>query len=90
VLEAIITRLGEDRVMLAGRDVTELASGQRLLVAAYEQTAEVRATLQTALEAITEAFAVYDVLRDEEFASALSWAWSLLLPSPLRTRSATH
>jgi hypothetical protein len=65
VLEAVITRLGQDRVVLAGRDVTELASGQRLLAAAYEQTAEVRATLQTALDATTEAFAVYDVVRDQ-------------------------
>ena len=53
-------------MVLAGRDVTELASGQRLLVAAYEQTAEVRATLQTALDATTEAFAVYDVVRDQD------------------------
>ncbi|HEX2810539.1 MAG TPA: sensor domain-containing diguanylate cyclase, partial [Kineosporiaceae bacterium] len=66
VLEAVITRLGQDRVVLAGRDVTELASGQRLLAAAYEQTAEVRATLQTALDATSEAFAVYDVVRDQD------------------------
>jgi diguanylate cyclase (GGDEF)-like protein len=64
VLETVITRLDPDRVVLAGRDVTELVRGQRSLAAAYEQTAEVRATLQTALDASTEAFAVYDVVRD--------------------------
>lgn len=68
-LECLMTRhgvQGAERVVVATRDVTELVAGERLLAAAYEMTAEVRATLQTALDATTDAFAVYDVERDAE------------------------
>jgi diguanylate cyclase (GGDEF)-like protein len=68
-LECLMTRhgvQGAERVVVATRDVTELVAGERLLAAAYEMTAEVRATLQTALDATTDAFAVYDVERDVE------------------------
>jgi diguanylate cyclase (GGDEF)-like protein len=58
------TRDGGERVVVTTRDVTELVAGERLLSAAYEMTAEVRATLQTALDATSDAFAVYDVERD--------------------------
>jgi diguanylate cyclase (GGDEF)-like protein len=65
-LECVMTRCtGEaERVVIATRDVSELVAGERLLSAAYEMTAEVRATLQTALDATSDAFAVYDVERD--------------------------
>lgn len=68
-LECLMARLsagGVERVVVATRDVTELAAGERLLTAAYEMTAEVRATLQTALDATSDAFAVYDVERGDE------------------------
>jgi len=66
-LECVMSRLGGedgDQVVVATRDVSELVAGERLLSAAYEMTAEVRATLQTALDATSDAFAVYDVERD--------------------------
>jgi diguanylate cyclase (GGDEF)-like protein len=69
VLEFLMTRHGAEddgRVVVATRDVTELVTGERLLTAAYEMTAEVRATLQTALDATSDAFAVYDVEPDDE------------------------
>lgn len=67
-LECVMTRApGEtERVVVATRDVTDLVAGERLLAAAYEMTAEVRATLQTALDATSDAFAVYDVVRDDD------------------------
>ncbi len=64
VLECLISRLQEELVVLSFRDISELAAGERLLAAAYEMTAEVRATLQTALDSTSDAFAVYDVERD--------------------------
>ncbi|MFI7589196.1 diguanylate cyclase domain-containing protein [Spongisporangium articulatum] len=68
VLEVAVTRAAADRVLLIGRDVTETLAEQALLSAAYEQTAQVRAVLQTALDATALAFAVYDVTRDEHLA----------------------
>jgi diguanylate cyclase (GGDEF)-like protein len=68
-LECLMTRYGTpgvERVVVATRDVTELVAGERLLATAYEMTAEVRATLQTALDATSDAFAVYEVERDAE------------------------
>jgi diguanylate cyclase (GGDEF)-like protein len=68
-LECVMTRLltaDGERVVVATRDVSELVAGERLLAAAYEMTAEVRATLQTALDATSDAFAVYDVVRDDD------------------------
>jgi diguanylate cyclase (GGDEF)-like protein len=71
VVECMIVRLTAepiDRVVVAVRDISELAAGERLLAAAYEMTADVRATLQTALDATSDAFAVYDVVRDADAA----------------------
>jgi diguanylate cyclase (GGDEF)-like protein len=68
-LECLMTRLvtaDGEHVVVTTRDVSELVAGERLLAAAYEMTAEVRATLQTALDATSDAFAVYDVGRDED------------------------
>ena len=66
VFEASVTPYGADRVVVDFRDVTETVRGERLLANAYEATAAVRATLQTALDATSEAFAVYDVIRDDQ------------------------
>jgi len=66
VFEACVTPYGGDRVVVEFRNVSETARGERLLAAAYEATAEVRATLQTALDATSEAFAVCDVVRDDQ------------------------
>ncbi|HET9655947.1 MAG TPA: GGDEF domain-containing protein [Kineosporiaceae bacterium] len=68
VVECLLTRLATDpaeAVVMTVRDISELAAGERLLAAAYEMTAEVRATLQTALDSTSDAFAVYDVVRDD-------------------------
>lgn len=68
VVECLLTRLATDQgegVVMTMRDISELAAGERLLAAAYEMTAEVRATLQTALDSTSDAFAVYDVVRDD-------------------------
>lgn len=68
-LEFVITRLLVDDaeyVVVVEHDVTEIVIGERLLTAAYEMTAEVRATLQTALDSTSDAFAVYDVEREEQ------------------------
>ena len=61
VMDIAMWAVGEDRVASMGRDITDLAAGERLLAAAYEQTAAVRATMQAALDATTDGFAVYDV-----------------------------
>jgi diguanylate cyclase (GGDEF)-like protein len=66
VFEASLTPYGADRVVVEFRDITETVRGERLLANAYEATAAVRATLQTALDATSEAFAVYDVVRDDQ------------------------
>jgi diguanylate cyclase (GGDEF)-like protein len=66
VFEASVTPYGADRVVLEFRDVTEAVRGERLLANAYEATAAVHATLQTALDATSEAFAVYDMVRDDQ------------------------
>jgi hypothetical protein len=65
-LEVGLAPFGDDRIAVTCRDISERVNGERLLSLAYEQTAKVRATLQTALDATTDAFAVYDVLRDQE------------------------
>jgi diguanylate cyclase (GGDEF)-like protein len=64
-LEVHVAPFGADRVVVTCRDISEKVAGERLLTLAYEQTANVRATLQTALDATSDAFAVYDVVRCE-------------------------
>lgn len=68
--ELTLTPYGPDGVIVDARDVSETARAERLLTAAYEDAAHVRATLQTALDATTDAFAVYDVEHDEELRPA--------------------
>ncbi|HEY6795082.1 MAG TPA: diguanylate cyclase [Kineosporiaceae bacterium] len=64
VLEGRSVKLDDDTLLVTWRDVTDIVEGERLLERAYEETAEMRATLQTALDATTDCFAVY----------ALEWA----------------
>jgi diguanylate cyclase (GGDEF)-like protein len=65
-LEAHAAPFGDDRVVLSLRDITEKVAAQRLLAEAYEQAANARATLQTALDATSDAFAVFDVACAED------------------------
>ena len=63
-LQLHIAAFGAERVVLIARDITERVTGELLLAQAHQQTANARATLQTALDATSDAFAVYDVARD--------------------------
>ena len=63
-LQLHVAAFGADRVVLTARDITERVTGEKLLTQAHQQTANARATLQTALDATSDAFAVYDVVRD--------------------------
>ena len=58
--------LDAQTVLVTWRDVTDLLEGERLLNAAYDETAEMRATLQTALDATSDGFAVYNLTRGED------------------------
>lgn len=53
----------DDRVVLTCQDITERVAGERSQAQAYQEAASARATLQTALDSTSDAFAVYDVLR---------------------------
>jgi diguanylate cyclase (GGDEF)-like protein len=64
VLDVALARMGDRRVIAASRDVSDVVADESLLAAAYEETAEVQATLQTALDATTDAFAIYDLNHD--------------------------
>jgi diguanylate cyclase (GGDEF)-like protein/PAS domain S-box-containing protein len=59
VLEGRSVLLDDDTLLVTWRDVTDIVDGERLLERAYEETAEMRATLQTALDATSDCFAVY-------------------------------
>ncbi|HEX2805277.1 MAG TPA: sensor domain-containing diguanylate cyclase [Kineosporiaceae bacterium] len=63
VVDSVQVRLETDTVLSTWRDVTELLAGERRLDEADRETAEVRATLQTALDATSDGFAVLDVDR---------------------------
>jgi len=64
IFEGIQVPLGGDLILSTWRDVTERVHAERALALAYEETGAVRSTLQTALDATSDAFAVYDVRRD--------------------------
>ena len=65
VLDGVVTLLDTDLVLTTWRDVTDAVEGERLLERAYEETAEMRATLQTALDATSDGFAVYSLEWDD-------------------------
>jgi diguanylate cyclase (GGDEF)-like protein/PAS domain S-box-containing protein len=66
VLEGRSVKLDADTLLVTWRDVTDVVEGERLLGRAYEETAEMRATLQTALDATSDCFAVYALEWDED------------------------
>ena len=70
VTESIQVRLDADTVVSSWRDVTETVQQQELLARAYEETASARAALQAALDATTDSFAVYGLVRDDAGAVA--------------------
>jgi len=59
-----LARMGDHLVIAASRDVSDVVADESLLASAYEQTAEVQATLQTALDATTDAFAIFELNHD--------------------------
>jgi diguanylate cyclase (GGDEF)-like protein len=58
-------RVAPDLVITGWHDVTGYVRREQVLGTAWERTASVQATLQTALDSTSDAFAVYDVVRDE-------------------------
>jgi diguanylate cyclase (GGDEF)-like protein/PAS domain S-box-containing protein len=64
--EGFQLRIETDVLLLSWRNVTDKIEGERLLNAAYDETAEMRATLQTALDATSDGFAVYNLTRGED------------------------
>ncbi|HEX2809347.1 MAG TPA: diguanylate cyclase, partial [Kineosporiaceae bacterium] len=65
VTDGVHVRLDANTVLSTWRDVTDLLRGERLLSTAHDDAAEVRATLQTALDATSDGFAVFDLERDD-------------------------
>ncbi len=65
VTDSVQVRLDDDTVVSSWRDVTDMAHQQELLARAYEETAQARAALQTALDATSDSFAVYGLERDD-------------------------
>jgi diguanylate cyclase (GGDEF)-like protein/PAS domain S-box-containing protein len=66
VWDGFQVRLDLDTLLVGWRDVTQIIEGERLLSRAYDETAEMRVTLQTALDATSDGFAVYGLERDED------------------------
>jgi diguanylate cyclase (GGDEF)-like protein len=64
VTEGVQVPLDADTVLSSWRDVTEHMRHQKLLARAYEETAQARTALQAALDATSDSFAVYALLRD--------------------------
>jgi diguanylate cyclase (GGDEF)-like protein/PAS domain S-box-containing protein len=66
VLDGVQVRLDVDLVMSTWRDVTEMVQAERRLAQAYQETAAVRATLHTALDATSDGFLVFELDRDQD------------------------
>ena len=66
VLDSVQVLLPGDRLLSSWRDVTEQTHREQLLAEAYEDTARVRVVLQTAIDAMVDAFLVHQVQRDPE------------------------
>jgi diguanylate cyclase (GGDEF)-like protein/PAS domain S-box-containing protein len=66
VLDSSQVLLPGDRLLCSWRDVTEQTRREQLLAEAYEDTARVRVVLQTAIDAMVDAFLVHQVERDLE------------------------
>lgn len=59
IYDGLASPLEDDLLLYTWRDVTDAVEGERMLERAYEETADMRATLQTALDATSDGFAVY-------------------------------
>jgi PAS domain-containing protein len=66
VLDSVQVLLPGDRLLCSWRDVTEQTHREQLLAEAYEDTARVRVVLQTAIDAMVDAFLVLQVERDHD------------------------
>jgi diguanylate cyclase (GGDEF)-like protein/PAS domain S-box-containing protein len=66
VLDGVQVRLDADMVMSTWRNVTEKVRSERLLAQAYQENAEVRATLATALDATSDGFLIFELDRDQD------------------------
>ena len=66
VLDSVQVLLPGDRLLCSWRDVTEQTHREQLLAEAYEDTARVRVVLQTAIDAMVDAFLVHQVQRDPQ------------------------
>jgi diguanylate cyclase (GGDEF)-like protein len=66
LLDGLYVPIDGDTLLVTWRDVTDAVEGERLLERAYEETAEMRVTLQTALDATSDGFAVYALESDDE------------------------
>jgi diguanylate cyclase (GGDEF)-like protein len=64
-VETVVTAIDPDGLLMDFRDVTDQVAGEAMLTRAYEETAEMRATLQTALDATSDGFAVYGLDLDD-------------------------
>ena len=65
LVETATVRLDDAILFCSWRDVTDLVDAERRLNRAYEETAEMRVTLQTALDATSEGFAIYQLEWDD-------------------------
>ncbi|HEX2806090.1 MAG TPA: diguanylate cyclase, partial [Kineosporiaceae bacterium] len=66
VIDGFQARIDDETLLVSWRDVTEMLEGERLLSRAYDETAAMRVTLQTALDATSDGFAVYGLERDDD------------------------
>jgi diguanylate cyclase (GGDEF)-like protein/PAS domain S-box-containing protein len=66
VLDGVQVRLDVDLVLSTWRNVTETVQAERRLAQAYQETAAVRATLHTALDATSDGFMVFELERDQD------------------------
>ena len=66
VLDSVQVLLPGDRLLCSWRDVTEQTHREQLLAEADEDTARVRVVLQTAIDAMVDAFLVHQVRRDPD------------------------
>jgi diguanylate cyclase (GGDEF)-like protein len=65
VLDSSVVRLDPETVLCRWRDVTDVVDAEALLSRAYEETAEMRSTLQTALDSTSDGFAIYQLEWDD-------------------------
>lgn len=66
IFQGFMVGLDRNTLLCSWRNVTEMVEAQELLNRAYEETAEMRVTLQTALDATSDGFAVYSLECDEQ------------------------